>query len=314
MNTRGKQRRRTEYHSSDGPRDGNMGTNLLQLKKHQSQNRLNIRAKKSSQDLTNNQNPPKHTGINPNFSFSKNSPETGSTKKRIKKGYIMLRKAKHKEPQKDSSKNIPTSEHKDLEKYKITEENNKLIEKMINRKRQSSVTEEMQGKLHSKMIILSQKKSRRNIMKKVMDNNNKRSFLNETHISANRSSTTDQKPVKSIGKRPRKLKSTQVLLSKEASRNSTKEIGSLKLSTLEAGFGTNTLKVPAEFKNSSDAGEKLRKLSQEEVIKNSDRLDNSEKQESEEKTVKSFKEEPSPKVQLGIADTWGEKNSEMNDT
>jgi len=146
------------------------------------------------------------------------------------------------------------------EEYKITQENNELIEKMINRKRQSSVTAESQAKPQSKLIILN-KKSRRNVMKRVLDKNNKRSFLNETHISANKSQISSQKspnfPKRNLR---RKLQSTKVIpglcmknKKQGQSRNSSKEIMMLNLINPDHSRASSTLKqVSQEVKQSQE--------------------------------------------------------------
>lgn len=51
MQTRGKNRRGTDYHSSDGPRNQGFGMSLLQMQKQGSHNRLQMRASQNSQDF-----------------------------------------------------------------------------------------------------------------------------------------------------------------------------------------------------------------------------------------------------------------------
>ena len=101
----------------------------------------NAKGMQSSKDL------PK---INFNISDVKNTTnksiiKSGHPTKAKMKGYIFLRKNKDKNetiktgPNNEESGSDKSSQKSpELSKYKITEENNKLIEQMINRKRQNS--------------------------------------------------------------------------------------------------------------------------------------------------------------------------------
>ena len=103
MDTRGKARRGTDYHSSDGPRNQDFGISLLQMQKQGSQNRLQMKAKKNSQDFGAKMQQNKEAN-NLNFSFldskgnlnQEASNAQTPAKKTKGKGYIFLRKSKNK--------------------------------------------------------------------------------------------------------------------------------------------------------------------------------------------------------------------------
>ena len=145
------------YHSSDNTRNIDMKINIMKMKNHGSQNRLpiqkltikneerihvkGIKNIKNPQSLKHTDHETKNRGIQ-NYFMGK-SPQKKEKLKEYKflrnnKAKIINNKNKSREINESENNQSPKNSPKILEKYKITEENNRLIDQMINRKRLKS--------------------------------------------------------------------------------------------------------------------------------------------------------------------------------
>ncbi|CAI2362110.1 unnamed protein product [Moneuplotes crassus] len=351
MDTRGKSRRKSVFQASGDRKSKDPSLSLFQIQRHRSHNRLQETLNKSPKDFTLKLHSKDGHGANSSFSGLKGAEKGSSTlnntpgKKLKTKGYIFLRKAKRNH-QKDSYKtsDVPvefsTSSPNPNENTKLTQNNSKLIAKIINRERNHSLSYGSQAQLHSKLIILS-KNPRKNVLKKVMDSNKKQSCLNETHINASLSQESSQKSPPERVLQPSKFSTSKNLVRgsmfkkhQPGPRNSSKEMVPLKIINQDQSQVRSTLKAliqgsklskegPSETKiNHSgqrnemarQSGEEGSKVGLYEEIKNNIKIPDKIKEDQNQRAEASESQDFTPKLALEMHDTWNPEPSSKDDS
>lgn len=351
MDTRGKSRRKSVFQSPDDRQSKGPCLSLLQMQRHRSQHRLQETLNKNPKDFTLKIHSKDRHDANFSFSGLKGTTKEASTMsstpgKNLKtKGYIFLRKTK-KNNQKDSHKtsDVPvefsTNSPNLDESPNFTQNNSKLIEKIINREQKHSLFYGSQNQLSSKLIILN-KNPRKNVLKKVLDSNMKRSCLNETHINESLSQESSQKSQPKRALRPSKFKTSKnfalgstIKKPQCGSRKSSKEMALKKILIQDQNQVRSNLKGLAQGSKSSQEGpfetkiahsgqrnemarqsgeESSKEILYEEIENNIKMLDKT-KQGQNQSDEAAESQGSSPKLALEMHDTWNPERSSNNDS
>lgn len=348
MMTRGSERRKTvnaQYHSSDGPRNFEAKTNLVNLKNHGSSKKLVTPVMSNKLEFQNNAFGLKNTlelaplSSTPSASISKRSNNSIGQKadSPSKKGKLKVYVFKRKDNQAVSDSKIQSSkivdsdsseeQDKPNDQNKITEENNRLIEQMMmDRKRQSSYTAEMSLGLKSNLSSFKSKQKKK-VIRKIIQRRKTRQFTKgqsndfENNSLALRDTNTPDVYNDRVAALTHKARSNAVNSPNFSKGIITNENRHSSTPLSKSGFKTRDLEerrtseLPLERLSLLETPSSPMKRTTEQIIAQTMADLAKIKEENSVSEVSTSKlEDPSPKVVLDVKDTWEPSPSKLDDT
>lgn len=276
-------------------------------------------------------------------------PNGDRQKKTKMKVYVFNRNEEKKDTEQSIDDSTVTPQHK-ISENKLTEENNRLIEQMFkDRKRQYSCTTEMNSAFKSKLLG-SKRKPKRRVIRKIVSRdqalkNSKKSNLlsvNESTESTSNQKTIEKSPDLTKDTRQIEQVSSSIFQKKQlevktstpnlcipddinsaplenSTRNRTKKplkIVFQKSRKVESALGS-PLKLLSEAPSTLNMDllptETPKKTTEELIAQSMADLAKINEENSVSEKSSSHPEDPSPKITVGVADTWG-KESRPDDT